>query len=279
MYEIDYRAISYFSGLFVGSLLVLIIVFLPLEKLLPLKREQKILRSGWFTDILHFGVNSFLVQAGVGAVILAASYWLSKLLSALASVGLPHLGKGINAVQTFLGGQHTLVQFFLAVFVGDLIFYSYHRLAHSNRYLWRLHSVHHSTKEMDWLAAYRFHPLEQLIIQSVSVTFISLLGLDSGQSFLLGTLSRLADPLAHANTRLRFGPLRWLIMNPEFHHWHHSTEKQAYDKNFAGRFPFIDLIFGTGYFGSTPTTSFGIEDPVPSSYLKQFFYPFQRRTG
>ncbi len=277
MYEIDYRAISYFSGLFVGSLLILVVIFLPLERLLPLKREQKILRSGWLTDIFHFGINSFLVQAAVSAVIFAFSYWLSKLLLLLSSIGLPHLGKGINTVQTFLGGQHVLVQFFAILLVGDLIFYSYHRLAHSNRYLWQLHAVHHSTKEMDWLAAYRFHPLEQLIIQSVSVIAISLLGLDAGQSFILGTLSRIADPLAHANTRVRFGPLRWLVMNPEFHHWHHSTEKEAFDKNFAGRFPFIDLIFGTAYFGTTPTTSFGIEDPVPSSYFKQLLYPFLRK--
>ncbi|MCS6886136.1 MAG: sterol desaturase family protein [Acidobacteriota bacterium] len=278
MYEIDYRALGYFVGIFLGGLLRGAIIFIPLERFLPLKREQKVFRSGLLTDIVHFGVNTIVIQYFiVQAVLVASSYWFAKLLSLLAGIGFPYLGISLHFLQNFVSKQHYLVQFFIALVIGDLIFYTYHRAAHNNKYLWKLHAIHHSTVELDWLAAYRFHPVEQMITQSLNAIAISILGLDPSQSLLLGLLSSTADPLAHANTKLRFGPLKWVFINPEFHHWHHSTERQAFNKNFAGRLPVLDLIFGTAYLGPAPATSFGIEDPVPTSYLKQLFYPLMKR--
>jgi sterol desaturase/sphingolipid hydroxylase (fatty acid hydroxylase superfamily) len=41
----------------------------------------------------------------------------------------------------------------------------------------------------------------------------------------------------HANIDIKLGPLSWLIASPEFHHWHHTNRREAYDKNFAGQLP------------------------------------------
>lgn len=49
----------------------------------------------------------------------------------------------------------------------------------------------------------------------------------------------------HANVRLRFRGLRWVINTPEWHHWHHALDAEARDKNFG--LPVVDLIFGTAY--------------------------------
>ena len=51
--------------------------------------------------------------------------------------------------------------------------------------------------------------------------------------------------LIHSNVRLNFGPLRWLLASPEFHHWHHSNYREARNKNFAGQVPVLDYLFGT----------------------------------
>ncbi|MBR1204698.1 MULTISPECIES: sterol desaturase family protein [unclassified Bradyrhizobium] len=81
--------------------------------------------------------------------------------------------------------------------------------------------------------------------------------------------------LVHANVRLNHGPLRHVLVSPEFHHWHHSSETAARDKNFAGLFSFYDVLFGSTYLpkGQNPK-AFGVDHPMPSSYLALLAYPF-----
>ena len=81
--------------------------------------------------------------------------------------------------------------------------------------------------------------------------------------------------LLHSNVRIAFGPLRWIIASPRFHHWHHANQPEAIDKNFAGQLPVLDLVFGTVHF---PRAGFperyGTDAPVPKTYLGQLAYPF-----
>src|SRR5436309_10026892 len=51
----------------------------------------------------------------------------------------------------------------------------------------------------------------------------------------------------HANLRWDFGPLRYVVASPAFHRWHHTSQAEGLDRNFAGLFPWIDLLFGTFY--------------------------------
>ena len=50
-------------------------------------------------------------------------------------------------------------------------------------------------------------------------------------------------------THCNFGPtIKWLepfLIQPRYHHWHHTSQAEAIDKNFAIHFPWIDKIFGT----------------------------------
>ena len=80
----------------------------------------------------------------------------------------------------------------------------------------------------------------------------------------------------HSNIALPLGPLRWLAASPEFHHWHHSKDAAARDKNFAGQLPVIDVIFGTHHMpkGKSPKL-YGIDEPMPSRYAAQLVYPFR----
>ncbi|KZS72123.1 hypothetical protein A4G29_22025 [Mycobacterium kansasii] len=41
--------------------------------------------------------------------------------------------------------------------------------------------------------------------------------------------------------------LRWLIATPQFHHWHHARQPQAYNTSYAAEFPIVDALFGTLY--------------------------------
>jgi sterol desaturase/sphingolipid hydroxylase (fatty acid hydroxylase superfamily) len=85
--------------------------------------------------------------------------------------------------------------------------------------------------------------------------------------------------LAHANVRLPYGPLRWLLVSPEFHHWHHSAERDAHDKNYAAIVASWDVLFGTVYLpeGRQPLR-YGIEERIPGGWIGRFFHPFRRRS-
>ncbi|BCM18527.1 sterol desaturase family protein [Mesorhizobium sp. J8] len=78
----------------------------------------------------------------------------------------------------------------------------------------------------------------------------------------------------HSNTRIKFGPLRWLIASPQFHHWHHANDRQAYDKNFAAQLPVLDLIGGTLFMPPHMPEKYGVDEPVPQLYHRQLVYPF-----
>ena len=79
----------------------------------------------------------------------------------------------------------------------------------------------------------------------------------------------------HANFRTPFGALGQLVSSPHFHHWHHSGDVEARDKNFAGMFPWLDRVLGTYHAPSQawPQT-YGLDDPMPAGYLRQLQSPF-----
>jgi len=80
-----------------------------------------------------------------------------------------------------------------------------------------------------------------------------------------------------------FGPsIKWLepyLIFPRFHHWHHTSQKESIDKNFAIHFPWIDRLFGTHYCPADrwPDTYGLHNEPIPAGFWGQTFYPFTRR--
>ena len=69
-----------------------------------------------------------------------------------------------------------------------------------------------------------------------------------------------------------------MIASPTFHRWHHTCEQEGLDKNFAGLFAFLDLLFGTFYMppGRQPER-FGLAgQQIPKTVLGQLAYPFRR---
>jgi sterol desaturase/sphingolipid hydroxylase (fatty acid hydroxylase superfamily) len=134
--------------------------------------------------------------------------------------------------------------------------------------------VHHSIETMDWVAAGRLHPFDQAFTQAFTVVPLVILGYGGGTFAGVAVFVTLLAIFQHANVRLRFPGLRWVINTPEWHHWHHAIDPEAKDKNFG--LPIVDRIFGTAYLprGKRPR-GFGIPDPVPQvGYLRHLAYPF-----
>jgi sterol desaturase/sphingolipid hydroxylase (fatty acid hydroxylase superfamily) len=251
----------------VVSLLVLAAVLVPLERLFALRREQRVLRPGWRTDVVHFLVNPLLRTAGT--IVIAGPFFL------LASVATPESWKGAVRSQP---PALQLVEALAIVIVGA---YWAHRLSHRIPFLWRFHRVHHSSEQLDWLAAGHLHPLDtafSVVLPGVPLVLLGFTRATFGISLTVLTLLAIVD---HANLRFRFGPLRWVLPNPQWHHWHHSNEPEARDKNFSG-IAVVDRVFGTAYLpdGRFPTAwpgRYGINEPMPAGYLGQLASPFTRR--
>jgi len=83
----------------------------------------------------------------------------------------------------------------------------------------------------------------------------------------------------HANVPWGFGPLRYVVVTPLFHRWHHTSEEEGLDRNFAGLFPLIDMVFGTFHMpGGRQPTRFGVTDrDMPAGFFGQLAYPFRSR--
>ncbi|MDQ6852156.1 MAG: sterol desaturase family protein [Actinomycetota bacterium] len=237
---------------------VLFLLFVPLEKLFVL-RPQRVFRRGLLTDLTHLLVNNLFVTAGAIVLVVVASIpflWIRSfgLASSLPmAVAIP-LAAAIALVGNYWG----------------------HRLTHRVPFLWRFHSVHHSIELMDWVAAGRLHPLDSAFTQAFTVLPLVMLAYEPGVFAGVTVFVTLLAIFQHANVRLRFPVLRWVINTPEWHHWHHAIDDEARDKNFG--LPLIDKVFGTAYLPKEKRpVGFGIHDPVPQvGYLKHLAYPFTK---
>lgn len=246
------------------GLLLAILVFVPLERLFSLHHDQKLLRRFWRSDLIFYVLlNGLLVRLGLGVaiafgVLLAA--WLVP-----------------SRLQDWVAALPFWVQLPVAILIADLGFYAVHRLFHKVPWLWKFHAIHHSIEEMDWLAAHRVHPVDQILTKGASLVPIFALGFSIEALAAYALIYHWQSLLIHSNLRIGFGPLRWLLASPQFHHWHHANQREAYDKNFAGQLSFLDALLGTMHLpGRDTPTRYGTDDPVPPDYVSQLAYPFRR---
>lgn len=258
-----------FLGLdwFLLNILAFSIVFVSLEHLFPLRRDQPIFRKYWKTDLAYFFTSHLLIQLITIVTLKPAMIFFSWAT--------------VPAIREFVGGQHFAVQFVGIMLIGDLTQYWVHRAFHS-RPLWRFHAIHHSAQAMDWLASSRLHFADIAVTRALSYLPIYLLGFGEGPLFAYIIFVSLHATFIHANFRIGFGPLRWLFVTPRFHHWHHTSDLAFADKNFAIHFPVIDRLFGTYYLPKREwPESYGVDDDkVPSSgFFAQLAYPFGRKTS
>lgn len=238
------------------SLLVLIVIFVPMEKVFPAKR-QSLFRPSWLVDLCFF-LGQYLVWSGV---VLWCLDFFSLWLDDVVPAGFR------SAVQS----QPWWLQMLEVIILSDFLIYWGHRLQHNVGFLWRFHKVHHSSEHLDWLAAHREHPLDSLYT----------IGIINLPAFIMGfPLETLAGLIAfrgiwaiyiHSNVRLPLRFLRMFIGAPELHHWHHDLDRHA--GNYANISPLMDILFGTYSCPDHEPEKFGIREEFPKSYAGQLIYP------
>jgi sterol desaturase/sphingolipid hydroxylase (fatty acid hydroxylase superfamily) len=246
---------------FVLDLLGSTLVFVFIEKLFALRRDQPVFRPEWQTDFHHFLVNHLVI----GLMLLATNLLVHRLFGWAARDG----------VRGWVQGLDFFVALFLIVLVADLVQYWTHRAYHHVPMLWRLHAVHHSAKSMDWLAGSRQHLVEVLITRTLILAPIYVLGFSKEVIDAYIVLVGFQAVFNHANVSVRLGPLRHVVVTPNFHHWHHTQDAEGIDRNYAAHFAFLDHLFGTAARSERrwPDRYGVVGDYVPDGFLRQLIFP------
>ena len=235
-----------------------------LEKVWPW-RKQRVFRRQLFGDLLFVAFNGhyFGVLFGV--------YLNQAFEHATDTLGLP-----ATRAWNVLADLPIAWQFAICFPAKDFLEWCVHNLLHRVPWFWQFHKVHHSIEELDWLAAYRVHPIDQILTMTASLGPVFLLGFAPEATAIMAIIYRWHSLLIHSNVDLRFGPLRHVFASPRFHHWHHANHEEAFDRNFAGQLAFIDRIFGTLYLPHDRMPKrYGVDDPPPMDYIGQLISPLK----
>jgi sterol desaturase/sphingolipid hydroxylase (fatty acid hydroxylase superfamily) len=175
-----------------------------------------------------------------------------------------------------IGEQPLWLQAIEALLIADFLSYWSHRIRHRGL-LWKFHAVHHSPKQLDWLAAARMHPLDDLLDNVVVGLPILVLGFDPIVFLSLDPLLLLHTLYLHMGVRWDLGPLRYVIASPAFHRWHHAADEDAVDRNFAGVLSLWDVLFGTFRLPRVSPQAFGTpHTEVPETLRGQLWEPIAR---
>jgi len=174
----------------------------------------------------------------------------------------------------FWDGVPTPLVWLSLLFVYDMSIYWIHRWMH-NGWLWPMHAVHHSDTELHFLSWSRGHALEQIVIASFVFIGSAWLGLSIAEVFALAFVKSIHQYYVHSNIDWDHGPFKLLLASPQYHRWHHADVVEAYDKNFASIFPFIDKVFGTYYYpGTAVNVPTGFPGTPKNDFVALICYPF-----
>ncbi len=249
---------------FVLSLILYSAVFVPLERLFARLPDQPLFRDTWVTDFTYFFLSAVLVQVTT----------LVTLRPAMLLFDWARIPAVVASVQALPG----VMQFVLLVVVSDLTQYWVHRAFHAVPWLWRIHAVHHSADQMDWLAGSRLHLVDIAVTRGLTYVPIYVLGFSEGPLGAYLVFVSAQATFIHANVRIELRWLQWILATPRFHHWHHAAEPEAVDTNFAVHLPVLDVLFGTAHLPDRWPSAYGlVHGPAPpQGYLRQMLWPFRR---
>tara|TARA_R110002126_G_scaffold266704_1_gene410045 strand:+ start:528 stop:1322 length:795 start_codon:yes stop_codon:yes gene_type:complete len=183
-------------------------------------------------------------------IILASTATLRLLALALPLLAV---GAAVDAAANGWGLFNLLdwpawVEITLAVLIFDLAIWAQHLVTHKVPLLWRLHRVHHADVDMDVTTAIRFHPLEIALSMLLKIALVYLIGPAAVAVVLFEVILNGTAMFNHSNIALPAWldrPLRRVLVTPDMHRVHHSTDRAEHDSNYGFSLSLWDRLFGT----------------------------------
>lgn len=136
----------------------------------------------------------------------------------------------------------------LAFIVLDFAVWLEHVVSHKWPLLWRIHRMHHADTGFDLTTALRFHPLEIVLSMLWKASVIIALGAPPVAVLVFEIVLNGAAMFNHANIKLPKAAdavLRLIIVTPDMHRIHHSTDPRETDSNYGFNLAIWDRLFST----------------------------------
>ena len=259
---------NYFWGLIVISIAVF-----ALEIMFPWRKEQKIFRKDFWLDGFYMFFNFFIFTVFISGFYKCISKFSTDVLTLkMTSLSIIDLSDFQPVVQLLL--------FFVVL---DFVQWFTHTLLHRYDFLWKFHKVHHSVKEMGFAAHLRYHWMENILYKPLKVLALMLLGgFQPEQAYVVHFLAIAIGHLNHANLKLDYGPLKYILNNPIMHLYHHAyslPESFKNGANFAISLSLWDFIFKTNYVPKPDKNlrlGYSDDAKMPKSFWGQLRYGFRK---
>ena len=214
----DYQTLAFFG---------LVAVFEVLERMRPAREVDR-----W--KDLKIDVLSFAVAIGFNRLckILLGGYFLSMMPGWLLS--------SFQSLHALPGWSRII----LAILVVDFVTYWIHRAQHKSDTLWRTHAWHHSIEQLYWFSGFRTSFMHSFLYAipatTTALVVFNLSPIEAGIGYSIGLVIQFWE---HTNLRINVGPLKHIIITPDYHRVHHATYHDR--TNFGTTFSFWDRMFGT----------------------------------
>lgn len=252
------------------GIIVLTTVFWLIERLFPANPGQIKSSKDLKTDLIYWVITPLIAKNITRIAI-------GLMLIAVFREDIATIKAYLSQADTLLSRQPFWLQAIQIILIGDFIGYWMHRAFHRG-WLWRFHLIHHSSVSLDWVSSVRLHPLNDLAMRLAQVMLILPMGFSPLAVAAYAPFLAFYAILLHANVNWSFGKLGLIIASPVFHRWHHTSEQEGLNRNFAGLIPAYDMLFGTFYMpeGKRPEKFGLLDQQVPDGFIAQMLFPFQK---
>ncbi len=262
--------VEWYNNYFWGLIVISLIIF-GLEILFPWRKDQKIIRKDFWLDTFYMFFNFFLFSTFISGFYKLINFYLDLEPNQFAILDLSALNPGIQ-----------LLIFFI---LSDFVQWFTHYLLHRYEFLWTFHKVHHSVKEMGFAAHLRYHWMENILYKPAKVFAVMLIvGGEPEDAFIVYFISIIIGHLNHANLKITWGPLKYVINNPVMHLWHHVKAlpaERSNGVNFGLSLSLWDYLFKTNYIpneNGNIELGFSNDERFPkSNFWKQLIYPIKKQ--
>ena len=263
--------VPWYQNYFWGLLFISLFVW-GLEIVFPWRKQQRIFRKDFGLDAFYMFFNFFLFAIAIQGVYSMLELFFENLgitLTSLTIINLKSLPFGVQ-----------ILIFFVLL---DFLQWLTHILLHKIPFLWQFHQVHHSVKEMGFAAHFRYHWMENILYKPFKTLGVMLLGgFEPDQAYIVHFFAILIGHLNHANVKISWGPLKYLLNNPIMHLYHHAytLPKEKIGVNFGISLSLWDYLFKTNYIpsnGRDIELGFENDENFPKNFISQEIYPLGRK--
>jgi len=254
-------------GLLTWGILPLI-PFIVLEQMRPVGQAPRV--RDYSMNIL-IGLSTAYLALPMGIL---AGLWSKRLHEYLPWKPFSFTFDQLGAVPTIGPVLQIVTMIFVPLLLHDFWFYWVHRIEHRVPLFWMFHRLHHSDERMNVTTWARDHFLQNGLLRAFFPVFtlglfVDLRLTDAGRAAFYSTVFLIfLSMFYHSAIRVRAAWLDPILVTPQVHRIHHSTNPEHYNRNFADALPIFDILFGTYHRPAKdefPATGLGSSFPAPRS--------------